>query len=95
MQRLRPGFHRREIDEFAAIAWLRFGPDHLHRFNPLTRQLVARGEDGAVVFNLILVPAIADTKQEAPARDVINRCNRLRGLDRVSLHHQANAGAQQ
>ena len=70
------------------------GPDRLHRLDPLARQLVAGGEGGAVVLDLVRVPAIADAEQEAAAGDPVDRGHQLGGLDRVALHHQADAGAE-
>src|SRR5476649_1836304 len=46
-------------------------PDGLHRLDPFARQLVAAGEDGAVVLDLVLVPAIADAEQEAAVGQLV------------------------
>src|SRR5690242_19202959 len=54
---LRPGHHLREADQLALIFGLRLRPDQLHRLDPLPHQLGARGEDSAVVFHLLGVPA--------------------------------------
>ena len=94
LDRLRPGHHRPEIDELAVVFRLGAGPDRLHRLDPLPRQLVAGGEDGAVIGHLILVPAIADAEQEAPAGDLVDRGNRFRRLDRVALDNEADTGTE-
>jgi hypothetical protein len=92
---LRPGHHRVEIHELAMILSLRLGPDFLHRLDTLARQLVTACENGAVVGHLVFIPAVADTEQEAAARDLVDRSDLLGGLDRVALSDQANAGAEQ
>jgi hypothetical protein len=60
-----------------------------------SRQLVAAHESGAVVGHLVLVPAVADAKQETAARDLVDRRDQLGGLDRIALSDQANAGSEQ
>jgi hypothetical protein len=42
-------------------------PDGPHGFDALLHELMARGENRAVVFHLLFVPAIADAKQETSA----------------------------
>jgi hypothetical protein len=46
-----------------------------------------------VVFHFFGVPADADAEQEAAVGDLIDRRHQLRGLDRVALVDQADAGA--
>jgi len=87
LHRLWPGHDSAELDELAVIFRLRLGPDRLHRPNLLTHRLHARPKDGAVVLDLLLVPAAADPEQEAPARDLVERGDELGGLDRVALDH--------
>ena len=89
----RPGHHLREVDELAVVFGLGLGPDRLHRLDALAHQLGARGERRAMVFHLLGVPADADAEQEAAARDLIDRGHQLRGLDRIALVDQADAGA--
>ena len=93
LHRLRPGHHRIEVDELAVIFGLGLSPDHLHRLDALTRDLVARLEWRAVVRHFLGVPAGADTEQEPPRRYLVDRGHQLRGLDWIALLHQANAGA--
>src|SRR3546814_6564463 len=50
-------FRSRKLHQFAAVLWLGLRPDRLHRLDPLAHQLEARGEDGAVILHLVLVPA--------------------------------------
>jgi len=47
-----------------------------------------------VVFHLVLVPAAADPEQKPPAGDLVERGDRLRGLYRVALDDEADAGAE-
>jgi hypothetical protein len=93
LHRLGPGHHRVEAHELAVILGLRLRPDHLHRLDTLARELVARGEGGAVVGHLLGIPAIADAEQEAAARELVDRGHLLGGLDRVTLRHEADTGA--
>src|SRR6516162_3780954 len=57
LYRLGPGHHLRKIDHVAMILGLGFGPDLLHRLDPLAHQLEAAFEHCAVVLHLVLVPA--------------------------------------
>jgi len=41
-----------------------------------------------VVLHFIPVPAAADTEQKAAVRDLVERGDELRRLDRVALLHQ-------
>jgi hypothetical protein len=43
-----------------------------HGFDALLHELMARGENRAVVFHLLFVPAIAYTKQKAAGRKLID-----------------------
>src|SRR4051812_3009606 len=65
---LRPGPDAIEVDVLAVIAGLVFGPDRLHRFDPLGHDRHAPARVGAVVLHLLAVPAGADAELEAPAR---------------------------
>src|ERR1700757_1013617 len=67
------------------------GPDLLHRLDPLAHQLEAGFEGRAVILDFLGVPAAANAKEEAPARNLIDRGNELCGLDRVALHDEAHA----
>src|SRR5260370_17364030 len=91
--RLGPLLHLVEGDEFPVVFWLFLGPDRLHRLDPFARQLVAALEPGAVVLDLVLVPAIADAAQEAAVGQLVRRGNHLRGDDPIALGHPGNAGA--
>src|ERR1700730_2949097 len=94
LRRFRPGHHRRESDDIAAIFRLRLGPDLTHRLDLLAHPLEARRIDRAVILHLILVPAAADPEQEAATRDLVQRGDSLRKLDRVALDHKADAGSE-
>ena len=93
LRRLRPLLHLAEIDELAVIFGLFLGPDGLHRLDSLARQFVPALEFGAVVLDLLLVPAIADAEQEAAVGKLVDGGNHLRGDDRIALGHQGDAGA--
>ena len=80
------------IDDVAMVFRLRLGPDLLHRLDLLAHLLHAGGKDGAVVLDLLLVPAAADAEQEPPARHLVDRGDELGGLDRVALDDEAHAG---
>jgi hypothetical protein len=47
-----------------------------------------------VVLGLLDVPAVADTEVDAPARQLIERCDLLRRVDRVALGTEVDARAQ-
>src|SRR6516165_7431651 len=92
LHRLRPGHDRVELHKLAVIFRLCLGPDRLHRFDLLAHLLHTRPKDGAVVLDLLLVPAAANAEQKAPARNLVERRDKLGGLDRVALDHQTDAG---
>ena len=73
LERLRPLAHWSEFDEFPLIGRLVVGPDRLHRLDPLARQLVAGTKRGAMVLDLVAVPAVADAEQEAPLGELVDR----------------------
>jgi hypothetical protein len=54
----------------------------LHRLDALACQLVARLEDGAVILDLVLVPAITDAEQEAAIGELVDGRDFLGGDDR-------------
>ena len=93
LRRLRPLLHLAEIDELAVIFGLFLDPDGLHRLDSLARQFVPALEFGAVVLDLLLVPAVADAEQEAAVGKLVDGGNHLRGDDRIALGHQGDAGA--
>ena len=64
--------HWAKIDECAVVFGLILRPDGFHGFESLLHQLMARGENRAVVFHLLFVPAIAYTKQKAAGRKLID-----------------------
>ena len=92
LHRLRPSPHLREVDDLAVIFGLGFGPDLRHRLDLLAHFLEARFEDGAVIFNFVLVPAAADAKQKPPAGNLVDRSDELCRLDRVALDDEAHPG---
>ena len=94
LHRLRPGHHRRNVDQFAVIFRLRLGPDLLHRLDALAHELEARFEDRPMVLHLVLVPAAADAEDEPAVRQLVEGRHLLRRLDRVALHDQADTRAQ-
>ena len=63
---------------------------------PLTRarQLVAGGEDRAVVRHFLDVPTVADAEQEAAGGNLIDQGDQFCRLDRLALGDQADAGAE-
>src|SRR5690348_7970780 len=92
LHRLRPGHHRVEVDDVAVVLGLRLSPDRLHRLDLLAHLLHPRREDGAVILDLLLVPAAADAEDEAAARHLVDRGDKLRCLDRVALDDEGDAG---
>ena len=94
LHRFGPGLHRWKIDDPAVILGGIFGPDLFHRLDLLAHLRGAGLVDGAVVFHLFGIPAAADAEQEAAVRYLVERCDELRGLDRIPLDHQANSSAQ-
>ncbi len=92
LHRFWPGHDLVKIDHVAVIFGLGLGPDLLHRLDPLAHQLEAGLGIGAVIFHLVGIPAAADAEQKAPARDLVDRGDEFRCLDRVALLHQAHAG---
>ena len=90
---LGPLLHLVEVDELAVILGLFLGPDRLHRLDAFARQLVAAGEDSAVVLDLVLVPAVADAEQEAAVGQLVDRRDDLGGDDGIALGEQGDAGA--
>src|SRR6266849_3676749 len=91
LRRLRPGHHRRELDELAVVLRLRLRPDRLHGLDALAHHPEARLEVRAVVGHLLGVPAGADAEEEPPARDLVEARDLLGGLDRIALHDEAHA----
>ena len=94
LRRLGPGHRQGEIDELTVIFRLCFRPAGFHGLDPLTRQLVAGGEDRAVVRHFLDVPAVADAEQEAAGGNLIDRGDQFRRLDQLALGDQADAGAE-
>ena len=45
------------------------------------------------MLHFLLVPAVADAEQEAPAGKLVDRGDELRGLDGITLVDQADTGA--
>jgi hypothetical protein len=93
LRRLRPGHHRREVDDLAVVFRLRLGPNLAHRLDLLAHPLEAGFEVGTVVLHLVLVPATADAEEEPPLRHLVERGGELGGLDRIALDDEADAGA--
>src|SRR5438105_14998006 len=93
LHRLRPGPHFHDPNDLAATFRLGLGPDLLHRLDLLAHLFKTGREDGAVALDLVLVPAAADAEQKPAARDVVDRGDELRGLDRVALNDEAHPGA--
>src|SRR4029077_10876204 len=92
LDRFWPSHHRREIDELAMVFGRLFGPDLLHRFDPLAHEFEAAFEGGAMVFDFLRIPATADSKQKAPTGDLIDRGDQLCCLYGVALHNEPHAG---
>src|SRR5438067_2490072 len=91
---LGPDLHRRKVDDLAVILGGVLGPDLLHRFDLLPHLQRAGLVICAVFFHFLGVPAATDAEQEAASGYLVERGHELRGLDRVSLDHQANSGAE-
>ena len=51
-----------------------------------------RRKHSAVMRHFLDVPAVADSELEAPRGHLVNRGHQLRGLDRITLGDQADAG---
>src|SRR5437867_5243238 len=92
LRRLRPGHHRRELDELAVGFRFRLRPDRPHRLDALPHHPEARLEVRAVVGHLLGVPAGADAEEEPSARDLVEARDLLGGLDRIALHDEAHPG---
>jgi hypothetical protein len=67
------------------------GPQALHGQHVLAGHVAAAAHLDPVVLDLVGVPSEADTEHESPVREVVEAGDRLRGHDRVSLRHQADA----
>src|SRR6185312_11072108 len=72
LRRLRPRPDPLEIDELAVVARLVFGPDRLHRLDPLGHQRHPPARVGAVVLHLLAIPAGADAELETPAGEAVD-----------------------
>src|SRR6266849_3783804 len=92
LRRLRPGHHRRELDELAVVFRFRLRPDRPHRLDALPHHPEARLEVRPVVGHLLGVPAGADAEEEPSARDLVEARDLLGGLDRIALHDEAHPG---
>jgi hypothetical protein len=95
LYRLGPAPDAVELDVLAVVAGLVLGPDRLHRLDPLAQQREPPLGIGAVVSHLLLVPARADPEEEAPAGDLVQGRDLLRGDDRVALDDEADPGPYQ
>src|SRR5918993_1095664 len=91
LERLGPLLHLVEGYELPVILGLLLGPDRLHRLHALARELVAALEDGAVVLDLVLVPAVADAEQEAALGELVDGRHDLGGDDGIALGEQGDA----
>ena len=89
-----PGLDAVEIDELALVTGFILGPDRLHGLDPFPRHLPAPRPRDTMIFQLLLVPAPADTKINPPARDMIQAGDLLGGNNRVPFGDQADTGAQ-
>jgi hypothetical protein len=49
---------------------------------------------GAVIFHFLGIPAAADAEQKAALRHLVQRSDKLGGLDRVALDNEADGCAQ-
>src|SRR4029077_14309152 len=92
LYRLRPLHHLVDLDELAGIFRLRLRPDCLHRLDALAHELETRRKVGAVVGHLLGVPAAADAEYEAAGGKPVDGRDLLRGMDRIALYHEADAG---
>ena len=90
-----PGVNRIEIDVVAVILRLILRPDLLHRFDPFPHHAKPPVERRAVVFDFLGVPPPAHTEEKASPRNHVDAGDVLGGLDRISLHDEADAGRQQ
>ena len=89
---LRPTPHRLDIDELATILRDLVGPDRLDGADALAHQCEASLKCRTVVAHLLDVPAAADTKDHAPAAQVIKRRDLFGRVDRIALDDEADAG---
>ena len=77
----------------AAEGGLVVGPQLFHGQDALAYSVTPIGIPDPVVSKLLLVPAVADTEQEASPGQMIERRNLLGQPDRIPLGHEGDAGA--
>ena len=85
---------RIEVDVLAVVLGGFVRPQLLDGLDPLVEQRAAGLRVGAVVAQLLEVPARADTEDEPAARDQVDARGFLRRDDRVALDEQCDAGDQ-
>src|SRR4029453_17555309 len=69
---------------------LGLGPDRFHGLHTLAHHLEARGELRPVIGHLLRIPARADAEEEAAVRDLVYGGHLLGGVNRITLHDEAD-----
>src|SRR5271169_4626136 len=72
----------------------RFGPQPLHDLQELVAARAAIFPAIAAGLDFLLVPADADAEIDASVRQPVERAHFLRGVDRIALRNQRDAGAE-
>ena len=87
-------YKRREVDVAAVVLGDLRGPDRLHREHALAEQRAACRGIGAVVGDLLGLPACADPELEPTMTQRVDARDFLREGDRVALDDEADRGAE-
>ena len=69
-------------------------PQRLHREHLLANQFTSRRHIDAVIFHLLVIPAIANPQYEPAIREMIQRGELFREGDGIVLRHQADSRAE-
>src|ERR1700722_7722957 len=72
LHRLRPGLDRIEADKLTVVFRRRLGPYRPHRLDGFPGTFMSRFKHGAVVFDLLLVPAVTNAEQDPSAGDLVD-----------------------
>src|SRR5215472_9543277 len=86
---LRPGHHRRKVDQLAMVFRLVHAPNRLHCLELLAHFLETGLVDRTVVFHLLGLPPATDTEDKASSGNLVKRGDELCSLDGVALNHEA------
>ena len=95
LDRFRERPHRREINELAVILGDIVAPDRFHRQRTVAHNLPALLEWRTVIAHRLVERTTGDAKNDSTPRQMIERRNRFRGVDRIAMRHQAHRKPQQ